>query len=144
MKQITVVGYLGNDARLQESNGKKVINFSVATTEKYKDSNGTAVEKTTWVDCSLWDKENLAEWLKKGTQVLVQGNPEAYAYIAKDSGDLKATLRCKVQTLQLLGSKKEATQTATSTTTKTVAPAEPLMPENLDKEPAGVVDDLPF
>ena len=148
MKQLTVIGYLGRDAKLQESNGKKVLNFSVAHTEKFKKQDGVVVEKTTWVDCSLWNKENLANYLKQGTQVMVQGSVEAYAYTGKESGELKAALRCTVISLQLLGGVKSSTTNATSTNVKTTAPQtqenEPLMPPTLNTEPIEAIDDLPF
>jgi single-strand DNA-binding protein len=136
MLQLIAVGYIGRDAVVKEHNGKKVINFSVAHTEKFKKQDGIVVEKTTWVDCSVWDKENLAPYLKQGTQVLIQGTPESYAYTTKDGGELRSSLKCSVLNIQLLSGAKTSTQNAKSTQVKEVKKDAPV--------PADAIDDLPF
>ena len=50
MIKMQVIGNLGKDCVVNTVNGKNVINFTVAHTEKYKDSQGNMQEKTTWVD----------------------------------------------------------------------------------------------
>lgn len=106
MLTLQVIGNLGKDAELKVVNGKKVLNFSVAHTNKYKNKAGTTVEETIWVECGKWDSENLAPYLKKGQQVFVSGTPSTTAYATKD-GELKSSLRLNVFQLQLLGGKKE-------------------------------------
>ena len=51
MIKMQVIGHLGKDCIVNTVNGKNVINFTVAHTEKYRDSQGNNQEKTTWVDC---------------------------------------------------------------------------------------------
>jgi len=105
MIKTSVIGNLGKDANVKEVNGKKVINFSVAHTEKFKNANGEDISKTTWVECAYWnDKIAVAAYLKQGTLVYVEGLPEADAYL-KD-GAAKATLRLRVGNIQLLGGNK--------------------------------------
>jgi single-strand DNA-binding protein len=106
MIKIQAIGHIGKDAVLKDVNGKKVINFSIAHTEKFKNAQDTVTEKTTWIECSMWERENLAAHLKKGTMVYIEGTPSASAYVSTD-GELKASLRCRVFSLQLLGGKKE-------------------------------------
>lgn len=103
MIKIQIVGNLGKDCIVNEVNGRKVINFSVAHTEKYKDSMGNPKERTTWVECAYWtDKTAVAQYLTKGKTVYAEGSPEADAYTKKD-GTPGATLRMRVQNIQLLG-----------------------------------------
>ncbi|KAK6020162.1 hypothetical protein OSTOST_14189, partial [Ostertagia ostertagi] len=45
-----IIGHLGKDCIVNTVNGKNVINFTVAHTEKYKDSQGNQQERTTWVE----------------------------------------------------------------------------------------------
>lgn len=107
MIRINVIGNLGKDAIVNNVNGKTVINFSVAHTEKFKDKQGNAMDKTTWVDCSYWtDKTAIAPYLKKGTQVFVEGQPEVRTY-DKD-GKTYSNLSARVMSVQLLGGKTEA------------------------------------
>jgi single-strand DNA-binding protein len=103
MIKLQIVGNLGGDCILKQVNGKNVINFNVAHTEKFKDSQGSLKERTTWVNCAYWtDRTALAQYLKKGKQVYVEGSPEAEAYTNKENQPA-ATLKLRVRDLQLLG-----------------------------------------
>ena len=102
MIKLQIIGNLGKDCIQNEVNGRKVINFSVAHSEKYKDSAGNLKEKTTWVECAYWtDKTAVAQYLTKGKTVYVEGTPEADPYLKE--GKPAATLRMRVQSMQLLG-----------------------------------------
>ncbi|CAN5564374.1 single-stranded DNA-binding protein [soil metagenome] len=103
MIKLQIVGNLGKDCIVKEVNGKNVINFSVAHSERYKDSQGNQKERTTWVECAYWtDKTAVAQYLTKGKTVYAEGSPEADAYMNKDN-QASATLRMRVQNIQLLG-----------------------------------------
>ena len=103
MIKLQIIGNLGKDCIVNEVNGRKVINFSVAHTEKFKDSMGNPKERTTWVECAYWtDKTAVSQYLTKGKTVYAEGAPEADPYTKKD-GTPGATLRMRVQNIQLLG-----------------------------------------
>ncbi|MEP6683442.1 MAG: single-stranded DNA-binding protein [Parafilimonas sp.] len=107
MIKLMVIGNLGKDCIVNTVNGKNVINFSVAHTEKFKDSAGAQREKTTWVECAYWtDRTGISPYLKKGTQVYAEGTPEVRTYQTND-GKSGASLSLRVQTVQLLGNKGE-------------------------------------
>lgn len=104
MIKLQIVGNLGKDCIVKEINGKNVINFSVAHTERFKDAQGNQKERTTWVECAYWvERTAVSQYLKKGQMVYAEGAPEADAYTNKE-GQAAATLRMRVQNLQLLGS----------------------------------------
>jgi single-strand DNA-binding protein len=103
MIKLQIIGNLGKDCIVKEVNGKNVINFSVAHTERYKDSQGNQKERTTWVECAYWtDRTAVAQYLTKGRTVYAEGTPEADPYMNKE-GVASATLRMRVQNVQLLG-----------------------------------------
>jgi single-strand DNA-binding protein len=107
MIKLMVIGNLGKDCIVNTVNGKNVINFSIAHTEKFKDSTGAQREKTTWVECAYWtDRTGIAPYLKKGQQVYAEGTPEVRTYQTND-GKNGASLSLRVQTVQLLGSRGE-------------------------------------
>ena len=107
MIKMQVIGNLGKDCVVNTVNGKNVINFTVAHTEKYKDSQGNNQEKTTWVDCAYWtDRTAVAPYLIKGTQVFVEGTPEVRSFQRND-GTAGASLSMRVREVQLLGRKGE-------------------------------------
>lgn len=130
---LRIIGHLGADATITNVNGKSVINFSVAATDKYKDKQGQIKEDTTWVACSFWaEKPNLVPYLKKGTQVAVEGKPSVRTYTNKESKTI-ATLECNVFDLMLVSNKRENSN-------EVVAPE--IVPTV--SEPLEPIDDLPF
>ena len=103
MIKLQIIGNLGKDCIVKDVNGKTVINFSVAHTERFKDAQGNQKERTTWVECAYWtDKTAVSQYLTKGKTVYAEGSPEADAYMNKDN-QAAATLRMRVQSLQLVG-----------------------------------------
>ncbi|MDB5231218.1 MAG: ssb [Chitinophagaceae bacterium] len=107
MIKLQAIGHLGKDAIVNNVNGKSVINFSIAHTEKFKDASGQAKEKTTWVECAYWtDRTAIAPYLKKGQQVYVDGTPEIRTY-TKNDGTNGTSLALRVLTVQLLGGRTE-------------------------------------
>ena len=144
MIKMQVIGRLGKDCVVNTVNGKNVINFTLAHSEKYKDSQGIMQEKTTWVDCAYWtDRTAVAPYLLKGTQVYAEGQPEARSFQRND-GTPGTSLSLRVREVQLLGSKSDnagggsyqqpATASAALESSNTPSP-------NDITEP---VDDLPF
>lgn len=106
MIKLQIIGNLGRDGVVREVNGKNVINFSVAHTERFRDAAGNQKERTTWVDCSYWsDRTAVAPYLKKGTMVFAEGIPSAEAFTAKD-GTQGVALRMRVMNVQLLGTSR--------------------------------------
>lgn len=105
MIKLQVIGNLGKDAIVNNVNGKNVINFNVAHTERFKDAQGNQKDRTTWVDCAYWtDRTAVAPYLKKGTQVYVEGQPDVRTYTTQD-GRQGASLTLRVLSVQLLGSR---------------------------------------
>ena len=137
MIKLQVIGNLGKDCVVNTVNGKNVINFTVAHTEKYRDSQGNNQEKTTWVDCAYWtDKTAISPYLTKGKQVFVEGTPEARSFQRND-GTPGSSLSLRVRDIQLLGGRGDNGGRAASAS----APAVSVPTASDMAEP---VDDLPF
>ena len=108
MIKMQVIGRLGKDCVVNTVNGKNVINFTVAHSEKFKDSQGVLQEKTIWVDCAYWtDRTAVAPYLQKGTQVYAEGQPEVKSFQRND-GTPGSSLSLRVREVQLLGSKSDS------------------------------------
>ena len=142
MIKMQVIGNLGKDCVVNTVNGKNVINFTVAHTEKYTDRQGVNQERTTWIDCAYWtDRTAVAPYLQKGQQVYVEGRPEVKSY-TKNDGTAGASLSLQVREVQLLGRKGDnnlggqQSDSGSNTSNRQAATT-----------PAGmedVADDLPF
>ena len=151
MIKLQIIGNLGADCIQKEVNGKTVINFNVAHSEKFKDAQGNLKERTTWVNCAYWtDKTAVAQYLTKGRTVYAEGSPEAEAYANKE-GQPAATLRMRVQSVQLLGGNTEApgsTSTGNNYNQGNVSNAGsgtmPVVKTQPAMQNAPVDDDLPF
>lgn len=110
MLKFQVIGYVGKDAVTQIHGTDSVINFSVCHTDKYTDASGQKYEKPTWVTCSWWtDRTNIAQYIKKGTLLWVEGIPEAKQWKDKN-GETKVFLNMRVARVELLGGKREDNQ----------------------------------
>lgn len=139
MIKTQVIGYLGKDAEVRSVGEQSVISFSVAHSEKYTDRNGQQVDKTVWVKCNIWrkpDKVKIAEYLKKGTLVYVEGEPSANAYVNKE-GAAAASLELRVSKLDFLGGGKSGDAGVTESAAPKGNGIVP--PQNVEPE-----DDLPF
>lgn len=142
MIKLQIIGHLGKDAIVKDVNGKNVINFSVAHSEKFKDSQGVQKERTTWVECAYWtDRTAIAPYLIKGTQVYAEGYPDVEAYTNRE-GQQAATLRMRVQNVQLLGSNPGNGSNTGNVTQAGHAPA-PVAKTSV-AEAISPDDDLPF
>jgi len=101
-----IIGNLGRDPEMRYTpSGKAVTNFSVAVSRKWTDRDGQKQEKTTWFRVAAWDKlaEICNQYLKKGSQVMVEGEIEAKAYESQD-GSIRATLELTAREVKFLGS----------------------------------------
>ena len=138
MIKLQIIGNLGKDCVVNTVNGKNVINFTVAHTEKYKDSQGNNQEKTTWVDCAYWtDRTGISPYLTKGKQVFVEGQPEVRTFTRQD-GTGGASLSLRVREVQLLGGRADG---GSVPAVSSAAPASSVPSPSDITEP---VDDLPF
>jgi len=83
VNKVVLIGNLGRDPETRYlPNGDAVTSISVATTETWKDKNGEKQEKTEWHRVSLFRRlaEVAGEYLKKGSQVYIEGRIEYREY----------------------------------------------------------------
>jgi len=114
MQRLQLIGHLGSDAEVKDLGHNQVINFSVAVSETYvkKDTN-EKVTNTTWYECAKWgNNTSVAQFLKKGQQVMVEGKPTARSW-QKEDGSIVSVLGVSVLNLTLLG-KAESNSNGTS------------------------------
>lgn len=103
MLQAILVGNLGADAQVQNSNGSEFVSFRVAHNDRWKDDNGQVHDQTYWVDCTLNGRPAVLEYLRAGTQVFVMGTLSARVYSSAKDRCMKAGLSIRVQRVELLG-----------------------------------------
>jgi single-strand DNA-binding protein len=126
-----LLGNLGKDPEIRNlDNGKSVANFSIATSEKYKNKQGEKVTNTDWHNIVLWSPlaEIAEKYLKKGSQVYIEGKLTTRSYDDKE-GNTKYITEVVGKELTMLSSSDVKTGD--------------MSPER-DKNEAIAKDDLPF
>lgn len=108
MKKIILTGNVGKDpeTRYNPTSGEGFTTFSLAVAAGTK-----ANPRTDWVDiiCNARTAELAQQYVRKGTRLLIEGTPSAYAYINKEGKPI-GSLRVNAQTLEFIGSRPDESQ----------------------------------
>ena len=87
LNKVILIGRLGRDPECRYlPNSDAVCNFSIATDESWKDKNGQRQTRTEWHSITMYRKlaEIAAQYLKKGSQVYIEGRIQSRKYTGKD------------------------------------------------------------
>lgn len=108
VNKVILIGNLGRDPETRYMpDGGAITNVSIATTDVWKDKNGDKQEKTEWHRVAFFGKlaEIAGEYLKKGSQVYVEGRLQTRKWQDKDGVD-KYTTEIVADRMQMLGSRQ--------------------------------------
>lgn len=101
--KVELDGFIGMEPEVKTlSNGSKLVRFSLATNEDYKNKAGEWVKNTTWHNVVMWNKvaEKAGETLKKGTRVSVTGRIVNRQYTDK-AGNKRNAFEIQATTFEL-------------------------------------------
>ncbi len=107
VNKVILVGNLGRDPEVRfMPNGEAVCNFSIATTDSWKDKAGAKQERTEWHNIVMYRKlaEIAGEYLKKGRPVYVEGRLQTRKWQTKEGQD-RYTTEIIADQMQMLGGK---------------------------------------
>lgn len=105
VNKVILVGNLGRDPEVRYMpNGEAVCNFSIATTDSWKDKSGAKQERTEWHNIVMYRKlaEIAGEYLKKGRPVYVEGRLQTRKWQTKEGQD-RYTTEIIADEMQMLG-----------------------------------------
>ena len=127
VNKVILVGNLGKDPEIKNlDSGSKVVNFSVATSESFKDKSGNKQTTTEWHNVVFWGKlADIAEtYLKKGSKIYLEGKIKTRSWeqdgVKKYATDIVGT------SLTMLGGNDATPQQQTSSVPNTEEEAEDL------------------
>ena len=106
LNRVQLIGYLGKDPEGKFTpTGKRVTQFSVAITNRWKSREGDAKEYTEWVNIEAWGRlgEICQEYLKKGSLIFVEGRLKTDRY--EDKGENRYFTKVVALSLQFLDRK---------------------------------------
>ena len=148
LNKAILIGNLTRDPELKAiASGNKVCTFSIATNRTYKDSNGVRQEKTDYHNIVVWGRtaENVATYMKKGSQILVEGRMETRSWDDAATNTKKYRTEVIADTVQFGAKSSGGPSTSTS---NQQAPASTKKEEEIDTieypEEQINVEDIPF
>lgn len=113
VNKVTIIGNLGNDPEVRYMpNGNAVANFTVATSESWKDKNtGEQKELTEWHRCVAYRRlaEIVGEYLRKGSKVYLEGKLQTRKW-QDNNGQDRYTTEIVVNDMQMLDGKPQGNQ----------------------------------
>ena len=107
VNKVILIGNLGRDPEVRYSaDGSAIANISLATTDTWKDKSGEKQEKTEWHRVAFFGKlaEIAGEYLKKGSQIYVEGRLQTRKWTDKE-GQERYTTEIVADRMQMLGSR---------------------------------------
>ena len=107
VNKVILIGRLGKDPETRYmTNGEAVTNATLATSENWKDKSGEKQEKTEWHNLVFYRRlaEIAGEYLKKGSQIYVEGKLQTRKWQTKEGQD-RYTTEIVVNEMTMLGGK---------------------------------------
>jgi single-strand DNA-binding protein len=149
VNKVILIGHLGQDPQQRAMpSGKAVVNLRLATTDQWRDKQtGENKEATEWHNVVMFDRlaEIAAEYLRKGSQIYVEGRIRTRKWQDKEGQD-RYTTEIVCNEMQMLGGRGQSGAGAGAGATQDRAPQR--QPEPARSEAAGVAesfdDDIPF
>ncbi len=150
VNKVILIGRLGKDPETRYmTNGEAVTNATLATSENWKDKSGEKQEKTEWHNLVFYRRlaEIAGEYLKKGSQIYVEGKLQTRKWQTKEGQD-RYTTEIIVNEMTMLGGKSsgagsfEVVEKPTASSGSAAAPAKaaPAAKSSFDN----FDDDIPF
>jgi single-strand DNA-binding protein len=150
VNKVFLLGNVGKDPEIRSTaGGMQVASFSLATAERTKGQDGQWADKTEWhnIVCFQRTAEVVRDYVKKGTQLLIEGKIQTRSWDDKTSGEKKYKTEILCNELTLLGGKSGASEGGGSSYSK------PSSTSYDQRQPAGTPDygdsgitddDIPF
>lgn len=102
-----IAGNATRDPELRTTpNGAQVCSFSLAVNRVFRGSDGNQQEQTSFIDCVVWGKpgETIAQYIKKGSPLLVSGRIEQRSWDDKNTGQKRSRTEIVVEDFTFIGS----------------------------------------
>ena len=108
VNKVFLLGNVGKDPEIRSTaGGMTVASFSLATADRQKDAQGNWADKTEWhnIVCFQRTAEVVRDYVKKGTQLFIEGKIQTRSWDDKTSGEKKYKTEILCNELTLLGGK---------------------------------------
>lgn len=106
VNKVLLLGNVGKDPEIRSTQGGTIVaSFSLATADRQKDQTGQWVDKSEWHNLVAFNRtaEIVRDYVKKGTQLFIEGKLQTRSWDDKDSGQKKYRTEILVNEMSLLG-----------------------------------------
>ncbi|MBU6460923.1 MAG: single-stranded DNA-binding protein [Proteobacteria bacterium] len=120
VNKVILVGNLGKDPEVRYApSGDAIANITLATSEQWKDKSGEKQEKTEWHRVVFFGKqaEIVSQYLKKGSQVYIEGRLQTRKWQGQDGQD-RYTTEVVADRMQMLGGRAASAEASPGSETR--------------------------
>jgi len=131
MNVFNFVGNIGRDGEVRQAGSATLCEFPVAVKSGYGER-----EKANWIRCQIWGKRaegELPKYLVKGQAVAISGEMAIDEWDNKE-GEKRTTVSVNVNSLDLVGGKKDASSPRSTTNAKPTPETKPTPPDDFDQD----------
>ncbi|MDE3104288.1 MAG: single-stranded DNA-binding protein [Acidobacteriota bacterium] len=148
VNKVFLLGNVGKDPEIRATpGGMQVATFTLATADRQKDAQGNWADKTEWHNLVAFARtaEIVRDYVKKGTQIFVEGKIQTRSWDDKESGQKRYRTEILVNELSLLGGRSEGSSGGGYSRSSSSASSAGSAASAPDYADAGITDDdIPF
>ena len=150
-----VAGNVTRDPEMRATpSGAQACNFTIAVNRTFRGGDGEQQEQTSFIDCVAWGRsgETIAQYVKKGSGLIVSGRIEQRSWEDKTSGQKRSRVEIVVDDFSFVGGGDGATGgsrgsyggSSASSSRSSAKASEEVVPDDMSEDDAINLDDIPF
>ncbi len=151
VNKVFLLGNVGKDPEIRTTaGGMTVASFTLATADRAKDAQGNWADKTEWHNLVAFQRtaEIIRDYVKKGTQIFIEGKIQTRSWDDKESGQKKYRTEILINELSLLGGgsgRSEGSSSSGGYSSSRASSPSPVSAPSNDYADQGITDeDIPF
>ena len=144
--KVILMGNLTRDPETRTTpSGQNVTNFSLAVNRRWKGSDGQQQESVSYIDCVAWGKggDIIAQYLTKGSAVLVSGRLDQRSWDDKESGQKRSKIEVVVDDFNFVGGGGDGQSSSPRSSAPSKKAADNNVTQDVDDSPIDL-SDIPF
>lgn len=150
-----IAGNVTRDPEMRATpSGAQACNFTIAVNRTFRGGDGEQQEQTSFIDCVAWGRsgETIAQYVKKGSGLIVSGRIEQRSWEDKTSGQKRSRVEIAVDDFSFVGggdganggSRGGSSSYSSSRSSAKPAASEEVVPDDMPDDDAINLDDIPF
>lgn len=150
-----IAGNVTRDPEMRATpSGAQACNFTIAVNRTFRGGDGEQQGQTSFIDCVAWGRsgETIAQYVKKGSGLIVSGRIEQRSWEDKTSGQKRSRVEIVVDDFSFVGggdganggSRGGSSSYSSSRSSAKPAASEEVVPDDMPDDDAINLDDIPF